>query len=278
MIATPNQISMVLGGEIKSVAKDHENFSAILKALKSNKFSQVPKLIAPVVAAKGVSVVRGVAFFNGRELHNSLARRVIQMAEEKKPLGVLSKFIELLEQNPVESARNELYDFLDANYQTIPLTPEGYFVAYKRVDANLNDQYSHTFDNRVGKTVSVPEEDVDRYRNRTCSHGLHVAAPGYMPHYSGENVILVVVNPKHVRAVPADYNQMKMRVTQYRVISVFDSLDEALSHKFGSTVVMDRRFYLDALKKKRGLKWERLVKTATVRLAKLYDQIEAAKK
>lgn len=275
-IATANQISMVIGGEIKNIASDHERFGDILKALKTNKFSQIQKLIAPVVAAKGVSIVRGVAFYNGKELHNSLGRRVVQMYEEKKPLKILLRFIDNLEKNPIESARQELYDFLEANYDTIPLTPDGCFVAYKRVREDLKDVYSGQFDNSPGEEPT--QENVDLNRNRTCSYGLHVCAPGYLGEYSGEKVVLCKVNPADVRAVPADYNNTKMRVRKYKVVAVFDNIDDALSHKFGSTVVMDRKFYLEALRKKRSLKWEKLVKMATVRLAKLYDKMEAAKK
>jgi hypothetical protein len=107
----------------------------------------------------------------------------------------------------------------------LPITDDGYFLAYKRVNRNYTDCHSGTFDNHVGKVVEMPREKVNANRNETCSAGLHVCSHSYLSHYSGDRIVVVKINPKDVVSVPVDYNNAKMRVCRYEVVSELKSED-----------------------------------------------------
>jgi hypothetical protein len=110
----------------------------------------------------------------------------------------------------------------------MPLDDDGDFIAYKRVraansaiDRRFVDIFTGQIDNSPGASVALPRNQVDEDPERTCSHGLHVCSHEYLPHFgcgNGDAVVAVKVDPEHVVAIPRDYNNAKMRVSQYTVV------------------------------------------------------------
>lgn len=162
-----------------------------------------------------------------------LSGKVVAFAENGIPYKPLIKFWENVQKNPNVESVKDLWEFL--NHNNIPITEDGCFVAYKRV----NEDYTSTvrgkwvkdecgewykdvkqsYDNTPGKRVEMPREQIDNDRNRTCSSGLHVAAFEYAnTFYSNGKLLEVKVNPADVVSVPVDYNQQKMRTCGYDVI------------------------------------------------------------
>lgn len=172
-----------------------------------------------------------------------LGKRIIQWAKDGFPFEPLLKFHRKLLKNPSTQSAAELYLFLEANM--IPITAEGNFVAYKKVTTvgkNLMDSHSRTINNNVGNIVSIPREQVNPDRNQTCSYGLHVGAWEYVNSFSGDTVIEVEVEPQDVVTVPPDYNQQKMRVCKYKVLSISDGKEIDRSFvKVNKTEVRDRK-------------------------------------
>jgi bifunctional DNA-binding transcriptional regulator/antitoxin component of YhaV-PrlF toxin-antitoxin module len=121
-----------------------------------------------------------------------------------------------LRQNPSEESRKDLYTFLEKNH--VPITEDGYFVAYKGVNNDFTDNRTGSYDNSIGKTVKMPRDQVNPDRNQTCSTGLHVAAYEYAKGFAAL-LIEVKVNPRDVVSVPTDYNAQKMRVCEYTVVA-----------------------------------------------------------
>ena len=163
--------------------------------------------------------------FDGFPLHRSIEARLHSIIESGGSLEVMEKFIQNLYLNPSLNSVEQLYGFLDAN--KLPITEDGCFLAYKKVRHDFMDLKTGTFDNSVGKKPSMIRNQVDDNKYETCSRGLHVASYSYMEHYgtSGttdlDDVIVVCkVNPKDVVSVPVDYNNAKMRVSDYEVVSV----------------------------------------------------------
>lgn len=159
----------------------------------------------------------GKVFYKDTVMPEALSNRVIQYADAGAPFKSLINFWDNCLQNPSEESRNDLFPFLDHCH--IPLTEDGCFIAYKRIDENWKDCYTHEIDNSVGQKPKMKREDVDPDRNQTCSRGLHVAAFQYAHDmYQNGILIAVKVNPKDVVAVPIDYNGEKMRVCEYEVM------------------------------------------------------------
>lgn len=155
---------------------------------------------------------------NGTEIPNVLQDRILGFMRNNHPMEALLKFTENLMKNPSYRAVNELYRFLEHN--KMPITDRGTFIAYKKVTTDFKDHRTKTFDNSVGRVVSVPRNKVDEDCEKTCSYGLHVAAYEYAWGFGSGNFIMVEVNPADVVAVPKDYNNQKMRVCSYRVLQV----------------------------------------------------------
>ena len=156
----------------------------------------------------------------GRKVADVLAKRLIEFAKEELPIEPLVYLWKKLRKNPSTNSQEMLFGFLEQNHH--PITSDGNFIAYKKVDSNGKnkyvDNYTKKIDNSPGKIVSMPRKEVVENRNETCSRGLHVAAWQYAQSYSGNVLIEVLVDPTDVVSVPSDYNGQKMRVCRYKVI------------------------------------------------------------
>lgn len=163
------------------------------------------------------NVVDGIVIVDGEELPNSLSDKLLEFVEANLPTEPLEKFWANLKKNPAESARQDLFSFLEAN--KVPLTSDGCFIAYKKVKKSWWDSHTgKTHKNVPGAVIRMDRNKVDHDRRNTCSSGLHVAAWGYASGFSGERILEIKINPKNVVAVPPDYSNQKMRVCEYMVL------------------------------------------------------------
>ena len=110
----------------------------------------------------------------------------------------------------------------------MPVTADGRLVAFKRVnkrsDGNNYDVHSDTILNNVGCRVRMDIENVDPNRAQDCSYGLHVASRGYIRSFSGNTLLLILVDPEDVIAVP-QYDPKKVRVCRYDIVHEFSKED-----------------------------------------------------
>lgn len=150
----------------------------------------------------------------------TLVDRLVAIAQQT---GSAKPFLNLLRKiwrNPSEIARGEFFLWLAQS--DMPITPDGDFLAYKRVRDTYKDIHSNTLDYSVGKVVQMDREKVDPDRQRTCSAGLHFCSKSYLPHFSSngntDRVVLLRINPADVVAIPADYNNAKGRAWRVEVV------------------------------------------------------------
>ena len=150
----------------------------------------------------------------------TLVDRLVAIAQQT---GNAKPFLNLLRKiwrNPSEIARGEFFLWLAQS--DMPITPDGDFLAYKRVRDTYKDIHSNTLDYSVGKVVQMDREKVDPDRQRTCSAGLHFCSKSYLPHFSSngntDRVVLLRINPADVVAIPADYNNAKGRAWRVEVV------------------------------------------------------------
>lgn len=180
----------------------------------------------------GFEIVGEDIFYHGETLPKSLATKVKSIIEDGLPIGHFEKFWEKLKENSSSSSVDELVDFL--SYKELPITEDGFLVAYKGV---RNDYYSSTGNtktkvlqgkvnaagqifNGIGEVVEVLRRDVDDDRSNECSHGLHVGSLDYASRFATK-MVLVKVDPADVVSVPKDYSFQKCRVSKYEVLSDF---------------------------------------------------------
>ena len=235
VIVTNDAVTLVLDGEVFTGTRQYAEKAGVLIALKQKAYRKAANLLnkakAIVRRSLGKFEVEGTKIlFNGMQVHNVVADRIVQLSDAGLPFMPAVRFLENLLQNPSKRAVDELYAFLE--HKGLPLTDDGHFLAYKSVRADYKDKYSGKIDNSVGKIVEVPRNTVDDNREHECSHGLHVGALAYSGpngwyHSAGDNVVIVKVNPRDAVSVPRDHSAQKLRVCRYEVISDFKGAYEA---------------------------------------------------
>jgi hypothetical protein len=216
-----NNVTVVIGNKPHTISKTHITYQKVVDAIKAGDWETVQNVIEPkkIVLDYGqgrVSVKGETLYWDNEEFNGALAVRMITMLQEGFTIDPLVKFMENLMENPSNRSVTELYAFLEKN--NLPITPDGHFLAYKRVRDDYKDCHSGTMDNSPGKIVEMPRNKVDDNQNNTCSHGLHFCSEGYLKHFGGARTVIVKINPADVVSIPNDYNQTKGRACRYEVI------------------------------------------------------------
>lgn len=201
--------------------------------------NEILELISPlsksVIDEKyGFVVKDGVYYYNDSPLPGVLISKLESISEAGVPIDPLVAFIKRVSKNPSSRAINELYDFLAV--KELPITEDGFFLAYKGIDA---DGYSHTgnvntivekgivddsgrIKNDIfGEEIRTDRNQVDDDRNRGCSYGLHVGSFNYAYGFASK-MILVKVDPADVVSVPADCSYSKCRVCAYTPLAYIE--------------------------------------------------------
>jgi hypothetical protein len=216
-----NNIVVVIGNNSHTISKTHITYNKVLEAIKSQDWDAVKDTIEPkkVVLNYGkgnVSIQGEKMFWKNAPMHNALSTRMIQMLTDGFPIEPMVAFMENLMSNPSKRAVDELYGFLEKN--NLPITPDGHFLAYKKVRDDYLDVHSGTMDNSVGNVLEMERNMVDDDGNRTCSSGLHFCSQSYLNHFGGERTVIVKINPADVVSIPTDYDFSKGRTCRYEVI------------------------------------------------------------
>ena len=228
---------------IISVPRDHRDADVIINNLMSGLYNNAITLadIATSIKkfAKGaIKIEDGQLLHNGDVVHSSLATRIVNMWREGQNFEPMVRFLENLHSNPSKRAVDELYGFLEDN--SLPITEEGHFLAYKNVSDNYKDKHSGTFDNRIGKTCEMSRNKVDDNKESTCSSGLHFCSMEYLKGFWGTSghTMIVSIDPRDVVSIPVDYKNSKGRTCKYKVVAEhFEASTEADNVAFDKSVV-----------------------------------------
>jgi len=216
-----SNITVVINNKPHTISKTHPTFEKVKDAIKAGDWDTVRNIIDPkkmvLQYGKGNLSIQGdKLFWKNNEFHNAMSRRMFAMIQEDMPVEPLVLFMENLMDNPSYRAVNELYGFLEKN--NLPITPDGHFLAYKKVRDDYKDCYTGTLDNSVGQVVVMERNQVNDDKNQTCSAGLHFCSQGYLNHFGGSRVMILKINPRDVVSIPTDYNNTKGRCARYEVI------------------------------------------------------------
>lgn len=216
-----SNVVVVIDNKSHTISKTHITYQRIVDAIKASDWDSVRTLIEPKQAiisyGNGNVTIDGDNFYwKGKDFHNSLSTRMITMLQEGFPIEPMALFMENLMLNPSYRSVQELYGFLEKN--NLPITPDGHFLAYKKVRDNFMDCHSGTMDNSVGKVVEMERNLVDDDKDRTCSRGLHFCSEDYLNHFGGQRIVIVKINPRDVVSIPSDYNDSKGRACRYEVV------------------------------------------------------------
>jgi hypothetical protein len=221
-------LTLVLNNRAYQVLPDHINYKMILDALPTASADELLDIVdvqkAVATFSDGVVEIKnGQVTYEGEAVHGSISKRILEFMSKGLPFQPLVNFLNNLMENPSMQSQKELYDFLE--HEHLPITEDGYFLAYKAVRSDFKDKYRGTFDNRVGQVVSMQRAKVDDDRARGCSDGLHAGALNYVAGYGslegGDKIVIVKINPRDVVSVPSDCNCEKLRTCQYEVVGEY---------------------------------------------------------
>lgn len=241
-------LTLFYHGKQHTVPARSANLEAILEMVNQDEFSNgdvdedvlaaLDELVNPVKAVQnfvgtinGAEVRDGELYWNGKPMHNTISVRVLAFLDEGHPVKPLVNFVNRLMSNPSYSSRMELLDFL--GNRNMPITNDGYFLAYKRVKWGTNengekvlvDCYTGTVDNSIGAEPFMARGNVDDNRNHHCSHGFHCGGMDYVGsycNYQDNPIVIVRVDPADAVSVPTDSSFNKLRVCRYKVVGMYE--------------------------------------------------------
>ena len=216
-----SNVVVVIDNKPHTISKTHITYQKVVDAIKAGDWETVKNIIDPkkVVLNYGkgnVSIQGETLYWKGEVFNGSLAARMIAMLQEGFSIEPMVAFMDNLMDNPSKRAVDELYGFLEKN--NLPITPDGHFLAYKRVRDDYKDCHTGTMLNAPGCVVEMPRNKVDDNKDNTCSAGLHFCSQEYLKSFGGARTVIVKINPRDVVSIPSDYNNSKGRACRYEVI------------------------------------------------------------
>ena len=237
-ILTDNSLTIVVDGKALTMESSNPSFNEAKKLLSQEKYDELPDLFDIPKAVErfaegNIKVSDGEVSYKGEVIHNHVVGRILDFMREGLPYKPLVRFVEKLMANPSRRAVNELYAFLE--HKQMPLTPDGNFLAYKGVRDDFSDWHSGKFGNKVGDVNEMPRNRVCDDANLGCSSGFHAGSLDYARGYgNGGHLMVVEVDPSDVVSVPNDSDFQKLRMSKYKVVSLFEKkLEEPMCDDYG---------------------------------------------
>lgn len=244
IIANDGTVTAVVSGQTYCFGKSHPNYNKLINHLKNGNveyFEAAYDVVSHVNAyCEGyVNCTGGSLTWDGIKMPEMFTHTILDMVKQGFPFEPMLNFLDNLSQNPSDHAVVELFDFMEN--KNMPITYDGYFLAYKAVREDYKDIYSGKFDNSVGSVCEVPRNKVDNNRDNGCGHGLHVGAIDYAKSYGGidlddndndggNRLMICKVNPRDVVSVPTDSKFQKLRCCRYEVVAEFNAIFDKVVH------------------------------------------------
>ena len=222
-IITDGGIMVSIGMTPYNVEVSHPRYTEILEAVREKDWDAIPDLVSIANAIKSygfgkviVDVEHGVVTYQGEEIADSLTNRMLRMMQDGFTIDPLVNFLDNLMLNPSARSIEELHGFLE--YGKMPITEDGYFLAYKRVREDYMSCHDGKTDNSIGNVVQMSRNKVDDRSDNTCSYGLHFCSHQYLSSFHGAKVVVLKIHPRDVVSIPTDYNDTKGRACRYQVV------------------------------------------------------------
>lgn len=238
-ILTDSSVTIVTGGKPYTMTSSNSSFNEVKNRIANEDFNNIEELFdtgkAVGTFTKGNIVVKDNAvLYKGENVDNHVVDRILDFMRQGLPYKPLVNFLDKLMANPSRRAVQELYKFLE--HKSMPLTPDGNFLAYKSVRSDWTDHHTGTVDNQVGAEIPRMERNlVCDDASIGCSKGYHVGSLEYAKSFggTGSRLLIVEVNPADVVSVPHDCNCQKLRCSFYKIVGTFERpLDESLNTQY----------------------------------------------
>lgn len=232
-------MTALIDGELYTATEDHPLFARIVNDVMTgvataSSFDVGQAVSQYMEVAEGVVVDNGTLYWDGQEMHGSLATKIVDSIKNGEEPDALMYFLARLNNNPSRNSRDQLFQWLDKS--GFELTDYGEVVGYKSLNT-VGDAYRSVYSGaasvngveqkgcivqRDGDVVTMPRSEVTDNPAESCSYGLHVGTLDYAEGFTGDAVVKVLVDPADVVSVP-NSDTTKMRVCQYTVVGRVDN-------------------------------------------------------
>lgn len=219
-----DNVILILDGKSHTISRNtHIAYPEIVEALKAKDWDALHDLVEPKkvlvnFGAGNITIKDDLVYWKNEIFHNSLSTRMVKMYQDNFPIDSMIAFMANLMQNPSKRSVDQLYGFLEKN--NLPITEDGYFLAFKKVSNSYMDLHTRTIDNNIGQTVEMDRNKVDDNPDSHCSVGLHFCSESYLKSFGGSDnpVMILKIHPADVVSIPTDYDGAKGRCSKYVVV------------------------------------------------------------
>lgn len=256
-------ITVVVDGEMYVADDEHPLFNDIVAAAVAGDEGVVNLFDASRKAAAvfenitdRVTVSNSRVYVDQTEVEDVYAEQIIRFMneglEDYKPLAL---FLEKVYSNVNAEIREGLSRWLQAEKFTI--LPNGNILGYRGLNSDYTSKHAGPgvvngvtvnghLDNSVGNVVEIDAKLVEHTPTIGCASGLHVGTYEYAQSWaSGGALVEVEVDPRHIRSVPFDSKDAKMRVTRYVVRKDAEGKVESAVADASSSVYEDDDYCFD---------------------------------
>lgn len=153
---------------------------------------------------------------------SKIEETIVNAVANENTLGV-TNLIKRMANVDMEHTAQDLLDFL--NTAKLPITNCGNIIFFKSVNVvgeDYVDCHTGIIKQKPGTLVYMDQSLVDPDRKNECSNGLHIASVEYASRFYGSALLVGIVRPEDVIAVPL-YDATKVRVKSYQVVMAVDS-------------------------------------------------------
>lgn len=230
-------ISIFLDGDFFTIDDSHANYQPLKDELNKlpddrdlgviRSYVSLKRMIEKLMYGR-VGIDDLEVTFNGSRIANYMAERMLEMVREGGDVSSYGLFMNNVMDNPAAYTHDELYEWMEK--AKMPITPDGCFLAFKKIRADYTDCHTGKFDHSLGTIVEMDRKRCDPNRNNHCSTGFHFCSVGYLSSFGGQRVVVVKINPKDVTSIPSDYQFTKGRTCRYEVIAEL-SAESAARHE-----------------------------------------------
>jgi ribosomal protein L7/L12 len=223
-------LQVIVQGRPFMLDSTHPTFAALKTALQRKQWAKVPGLVTMAERLRDLSegkvtVERGEVRYKGVPVEDGLTRYILLLLEKGEDARPALRAVAKLHRNPSADARAEFGTWLTAS--NLPICDDGDFLAYKSVDADLKDEYSHTIDNSPGQVILGSRSWFNTDYREQCSRGYHICDKSYGLY--GKRILLVKASPADVLSAVGG----KVRVVNYEVLRELGSLREDVFKRQG---------------------------------------------
>lgn len=239
-IVTDNSVTVIHNGKPLTMNNSHSNYDTVIERINADDFDGIEDLFdvggAIINYSEGnIQITDNQILYKGIPVDNYVVDKVFAFMKANMPYKPLLKFVDKLMANSSRRSVQELYKFLE--HKSMPITPDGNFLAYKSVRSDWTDHHTGKFSNTIGSVLEMQRNQVCDDANVGCSYGFHAGSLEYAKGFgsAGSRLLIVEIDPSDVVSVPHDCNCQKLRTTKYKVVAEFERpLDELVNDDYGT--------------------------------------------